>query len=334
LSASWLLPTDGEPLRTVRRLLAHIWELQGIRGFVGCVASPVDGPRVVTDPAGLAELNPFVPLMTVSTARLVPDMLRQQRQGRLGLLLRPCELRGLIETAKHGHFGLGKLFTIGVDCLSTLPPEEFWLHLARHGMQGAVPDNAGPATYRYRPACRQCEGITPGEVDLAVGVIGLPVREWLAVWGRSNAEVEQLGLEVLGARPAPADLLEGRRLVLADMAEHRRIERRMAIQALPEEWRGGPEPLAQLLGGCGPCQACMDACAITAVDPVPRQADGSFRGQDLARWLVSCDGCGMCEAVCPRHLPLAALFGQVRDVLVAASGYRPGRSVQEPVPAL
>jgi Fe-S oxidoreductase len=38
-----------------------------------------------------------------------------------------------------------------------------------------------------------------------------------------------------------------------------------------------------------------------------------YRREDVASWLASCAGCGMCEQSCPSHLPLSIIFTNVKQ---------------------
>jgi formate dehydrogenase subunit beta len=92
------------------------------------------------------------------------------------------------------------------------------------------------------------------------------------------------------------------------------------------------DELVSRFEACASCQRCFEACPICSVD-FPRQDEtGHYRRDDLRRWLVSCAGCGMCEEACPQGQPLCAIFGYVREQLVEATGYHPGRSPLEPLP--
>jgi formate dehydrogenase subunit beta len=70
-------------------------------------------PYLFTDPAGLSDLvlEPRYPLPT--TLRLIQAA---YPQARLGIVLRGCEERGLVETAKHNQVDLANVRGIGLNC--------------------------------------------------------------------------------------------------------------------------------------------------------------------------------------------------------------------------
>jgi formate dehydrogenase subunit beta len=89
--------------------------LDGLDGVIALRRTP-DGdvaPYLFTDPAELTELvlEPRYP---------IPDTLRLLQaangQARLGIVLRGCEERGLVETAKHNKVNLENVRGIGLNC--------------------------------------------------------------------------------------------------------------------------------------------------------------------------------------------------------------------------
>ena len=71
--------------------------------------------------------------------------------------------------------------------------------------------------------------------------------------------------------------------------------------------------------GCMHCDEppCMDVCPICSVDKPRRTKDGRLVREDVANWLLSCAGCGMCEQSCPQHKPLSAVFSHIRKQIEA-----------------
>jgi formate dehydrogenase subunit beta len=134
MNRQWLIKTYGDPLGAVRRFIQVVWQQPNLDGML----VPMNGaetassnPRLLHNPAQLNQINPFKPLMTMNTAILVPNLVRDHPQGRFGAIFRPCEMRALIEMVKHDSFKIDDLLTIGVDCLATLPADEYHWRAAR-----------------------------------------------------------------------------------------------------------------------------------------------------------------------------------------------------------
>ena len=103
-------------------------------GLVNGVVAPVVArtgrsvrPALITDPARLVHVDAFMPLLPLSGARLAALLSRPRPETdlsgvpepRLAIVLRPCELRAVIELAKLRQIDLARLLTIGVDCVGT-----------------------------------------------------------------------------------------------------------------------------------------------------------------------------------------------------------------------
>lgn len=362
MKTQWILETHGEPVDSVCRFLQLAWTQLGLDGML----VPVNGKgsrdmelRVLNDPAQLDEVNPFRPLMTQNTARSLPELVGDDGSQHLGVLLRPCEMRALIEMVKHDSFRLARIVTICVDCLGTLPADEYQWRAERKGTHEALTQEAlqfarqgGIVPYRYRPACQICSSPAAYGADLNINVLGLPVRQCLLIEIRDEAMAAQLHLSsaplplemvyspgegvpeplVDAELPAAGKLVAQRQRTVDKLVERRGRARERASLSLAETTTADVEGIIAMLEQCGSCQACMEACPICAVDFPNQDEKGRYVGGDVARWLISCSGCGMCEQACPGLRPLSAIFGYIRDQLAASAGYLPGSSVEDPLP--
>jgi formate dehydrogenase subunit beta len=120
----WSLDTSGDPLGKVRSVIKEAWTVSGLDGMLVTLYGAAEThaqPRLVTEIEAIDQVNPFRPLMQVNAARLLPDILAAHPNSRIGAVLRPCEMRALVEMTKHTALDLDRLLTISVDCLGTLP---------------------------------------------------------------------------------------------------------------------------------------------------------------------------------------------------------------------
>src|SRR4030043_1597791 len=199
----WSLDTHGDPLGKVRDFIARIWLETGLDGMLVTMNGEAEGhapPRYITDIAYIKEINPFKPLMEINAARLVPEILANQPDAKIGTLLRPCELRALTEMAKHASIKIDNLLTISVDCLGTLPADEYQWRLERaekaHPTQKEDPSESfsdlayealkfahqgGIIPYRYRSACQVCLSPAAKQASINLHILGLPVRQQMLV---------------------------------------------------------------------------------------------------------------------------------------------------------
>lgn len=339
----WQLNTHGKPLARLRDFVKAIWyqdQLESVLAPQYAMLPAVPGAHLLDDPEQLERFNPFKPLMNLNAAALLPDHLRKDDQAHLGALLRPCEMRALVEMTKHNGFRADRLLTFSFDCLGTYPLAEYAWRVERKGGDESLTQETlqfarqgGIAAYRFRAACQICDSPGASGADLNLHVLGLPVRTALLV-SASEDTADRLNLACHTDGPAGQELVESHLRQVARLDARNQQVRHRLIQGLQEILPADVDSLVEQFESCGSCQACMNACPICQVDqPRPGEA-GRYRRQDVMRWLVSCAGCGMCEQACPHDKPLSAIFSHIRDQLVRELDYHPGRSYRETLPIL
>jgi len=343
MKTHWKLNTYGDPLGAIREFVHKIWERTDLELLLVLVNGEKEHikPQVLRDPQQLENLNPFTPLMPSNAAKLVPELLTASPEKRIGVLLRPCEMRALVEMTKHDSFTLNDIVSVCVDCLGTFPEDEYqWranrkrnrsglageaIQFARHG--GIVP-------YRYRSACQICPSPEALGADLNIGVLGLPVRQHLLVDAGNGKIAQSLKLEQITDGMADTSLVEQHRRMIAKLNQRNSRTRERVIKSLSEVLPSNVDDLITHLENCGQCQDCLDNCPICSVDYPKRSHIGKYDREDIKRWLISCSGCGMCEQTCPSHLPLSIMFGYIHEQIAETYNYSPGRSIEEPLPIM
>ncbi len=323
MATSWMIPTHGDPLKAVRGIVQTLWRAADLNQMLLPLNGSAEnsGPEFVRDADQIANLNPFTPLMPVNAAGLVPELLR--RGTRTAALLRPCELRTLQAMSAHQHVTAPKLLTVCVDCLGTLPADEFEWRAQRKGSPKGLAQEAlqfarqgGIVPYRYRAACQICLSPEAAEADINIGVLGLPVRQALIVTVADAALARQL--RAAEALPLAVEISAQRERVIGRLVERAAQTRARISSGLAQVLPANLDALIAQLEACGDCQACLRTCPLCAFDFPARDAQGHYRRPEVERWLVSCSGCGMCEQSCPAHLPLTILFGHIRAQLTEA----------------
>ncbi|HDN80347.1 MAG TPA: formate dehydrogenase, partial [Chloroflexi bacterium] len=162
---TWL-EIDNNASETVRSFLHSLME----RGVVDAVLVPMPTPggasaipTLVSDPQKLAQAEPLAPVMPVSEATMVALLTRTGAPRRLGVLLRNCQIRALVELAKFKQAYLDDVLIIGVDCPGTYEVADY-AALVGEGVNPTVELLAGiaqgnPAPYEsksFRGACSMC----------------------------------------------------------------------------------------------------------------------------------------------------------------------------------
>lgn len=346
---------DGNTLGTVRGLLNQLLAENIVEELLVPLELPtVDQvtPTFVKKFERLANANPLAPVMRLNAAMLLAQMRDEKGDKKLGAVLRPCELRTMIELAKVERIDLDRLFLIGIDCMGTYEPEVY-TQIARAHHESPTDEllhwtRQGPvAPYRLRNACQICEHFTPENADLKIGLIGANVREHLLI------ETSEELAERLHLTPAHND---GRAKAIERLYSIRHHRREEALSHTAQFLSNIPE-LIGLIMPCTDCGKCLEVCPFWDTDAftpraareqhydwslnfpdgrnmmLPEHESGSFAELiALGRRAISCVGCGMCESACPRHAPLTAIHGVLGRKVQAEFHYVPGRNVQDRLP--
>jgi formate dehydrogenase subunit beta len=290
--------------------------------------------------------------MRVNAAAVLTRIQREEGAMRIGAVLRPCEMRAAVELAKVGRIDMSRLVMIGVDCMGTYEPDAY-AKIARASTDSPTDEalrwtRQGPiAPYRMRNACQMCEHFSAEGADIAIGLLGMNVREQLMIQARQDI-ADKLGL--VPGRP------NGRDKAIARLSAIRHHRREDAVTKASQLLSDLPS-LFSLVAPCTACGECMDACPFCGTDaftPKPSKEPHTDRlrvwpsgegrqsrertvgplGEliQMGRRAASCVGCGMCETSCPRDVPLVAIQAVLGRKVQEEFNYVPGRSVDEKLP--
>lgn len=339
-----IIDTHGNPLGAIRKFMTAFWQHNDLEGMLVPFNNNAEKPHrmeFIDQAEHLAEINPFKPVMIENASRMIPSLLDQHQDARLGAVLRPCEIRALTEMVKHDSFYLNNLLTICVDCLKTIPTSEYqWRHDRKNAEDGLTQEvlqfarQGGIVAYRYRPACQMCFSPQAKGADVNIRILGLPVRSHILVHTESDAIAKCLDIEAITDSEASKELVEQHNQIVAKMDERHYHRMKLVVESLDEILPRDIDALSAQLETCSPCETCMNVCPICAVDRPQKDAEGHFKREDITRWMLSCAGCGMCEQACPSHLPLIPMFRQMQEELCQTWNYIPGMSVDQPLPLM
>ncbi len=321
MNTSWLVETHGDPLGVINALFKTTWE----RCKLDAIMLSTNGstvPYLISDVEQLETINPFKPLMTKNIAKNLPQVLEDIPKGRIGMLLRPCEMHALIEKVEREAIPMERVLTICIDCLGTYPLEDFqwraerkgspehlaWesLHFARQG---------GIAAYRFRSACQACRTQISFGGDINIGVIGLPVRKKILVDTRDLDTANKLGRDEITCREDQS-LMDQRDYITARLHQRCTQTRQRLVDNLESVLPRDLEALLQQFERCGECRECFENCPLCAADYPAKDELGLYTREEVKQWMISCAGCGMCEQSCPNHLPLVTIFSHIRQQLI------------------
>ena len=314
---------------------------------------------LVRDPDKLNGIDPIAPVMPVTSSKLAGSVTKLGAAGRVGLVMRSCELRGFIELVKLQQASMENVVTIGVDCLGTYEVTDYARLIAdgvdptaealASAAEGRVAPHEG---YQFRTVCQMCEYPTPGfdggyQPDIAIGLIGVDSRRLLVEARDDLAETLSL---------IPTDAPPGRATALKKLVDERIAERDRRFA----EFRAqvdGLDGLLDYFSTCIRCHNCMIACPICyCPECIFRTPTFDHTSDQYFRWAArkgairmptdtlifhltrlnhmstSCVSCGMCTSACPNDIPVATAFRAVGYKTQAIFDYVAGRSLEEEVP--
>jgi formate dehydrogenase subunit beta len=323
---NWMIETKGDPLRSLHSFIADVWQAAGL-DFLYLPLKTDEAPylqaSLIDTPVQLAEFNPFTPVMSENLAKGLPAVLAAHPGARIGVFLRPCEMRALQNMADIGPVDLERLVTFCADCLGTFPLAEYEWRARRKGSRRELTEEAiqfsrqgGLVPYRYRSACQSCESPMADRADVNIGVLGLPIRKHITVM-LTNGLGESVDFETITGGAAPAAVVRQRDEIVNKMVHRSRVFRQRVSQALDDVLPADIGELVEHFYQCGACTDCIDNCPICEMNAPRKGADGRYQPEDLASWVLSCVGCGMCEQACEQHTALHLIFARVGEALDA-----------------
>ena len=355
------LKTKEETLVTLRSFLANLLK-EGIVDYL-LVPQEISNGRtltqtLVTKPANLGGANPFSPVMPMNSASIVSKLTARKPKKKLGAVLKPCEIRALVELVKLGQASLEHLVIIGTDCLGTYEIEDYAKYVDNMGdtqeekgerilseMHRNMTQSDEGIPLPLRLACQTCNAITPPLADIILSPFGSDDSIIVCL---ENDMVEKFGLEGIES--------SDRQAAIAEISNRRTVMRDKLFTEFREKMKTITD-FADALVTCTRCYACQSACPICYcricffhTETFQPESERYFRWAEKENALrmpteillyhltrlnhiaASCVGCGLCESTCPRHLPLTTIFKSVGDGVQKKLNYEPGRSTEDEIP--
>jgi formate dehydrogenase subunit beta len=349
---------------SVQNFLKSILELDDIEAMLVPLHKKSNNrimPELVSDPSLLEHADPFAPAFTLNAAKLVSRLTHKPMGKKIAVVLRPCEIRALIELVKLKQASTEDLFIIGTDCpgaytnkdlaqVMASGPEDLTQRFCENALAGKEPPiKGGP---ELSSACRACEKPVPENADLLIGLFGEDIKKQLLL--SALTENGTILLEKL-SYPESAPPSE-RENIIAEVITARIAFRDQMFGAVHEA-TNTLEKLSDYFNGCINCYNCRVACPVcycrecvfnTDVfdhDPfqylqwarrkgsVKMPTDTSFYHiTRLTHISLTCVGCGQCANACPNDIPVMDLFKYIAAKTQAAFEYEAGQDIKQPPP--
>lgn len=322
------------------------------------MAQPKKGVRLalVTSAEHTAPVDPFAPIAAVSGAKIASSLTARPSGRKVAMVLRPCEIRAVVELAKLKQVNLDDVLLIGMDCHGRYENADFAKFQEQGGTSESFLSNAqagktATADFDICGACQICEFPTADNVDMRLCAIGAENGSVCieAVTPKGEQALEKSGLKP-GAAPAGRD---GAVKNLVAARSEARDKKFAEFRADASNY----EALAEKLSDCVNCYNCRVACPVCYCKECVFVTD-TFRhtGEQFMLWAdqngmlklpndtlfyhltrmthmsLFCVGCGQCTSACPNGIDLMPLFRTCADKTQARFNYQAGRSVDEEQP--
>jgi formate dehydrogenase subunit beta len=351
---------DGDIVAGLRGFLQRLLSTEAVRAVLVPQHLPMKSmvmPTLVTEPDRLEGADPLAPCFPTNAARIASRLARKPMGAKWAAILRPCEIRALVELVKLKQARMEEVILISVDCLGAYQNKDY-LRVAAAEPAATTRDFvrkvlAGETLDPdLAPACRACEFPVPPHSDIHIGILGSEGNGPLTLEARSEAGrklIEASGLEPSespAARPTALDALVARR-----------VSRRDEMFARTAAAIGSTEQAAGYFANCINCYNCRVACPVCyckecvfvtdVFNHEPSQylqwagrqgvlkmpTDTLFYHLTrLAHMSTACVGCGQCSNACPNDIPVMEVFRTVARYTQQAFGYEAGRNLEEAPP--
>lgn len=347
--------TNGNPNQAVANLLKTLLSEHLVDAVFVPAKTPyaeLPMPFLFTEPNKMEDVSLFAPVAPFNAARPAKSVIRYQVGKRIALVLRPCEIRALIELVKLKQCSLEQVILIGMEC---------WGRMENRDFLKAVQDRSDFVSEFYASsapdagicqACQICVQFQPQCTDITIHSIGVSLSDKLWISGNSETGKKMLDHVKLLQTQEPTQ----RHTVIASLMEKRQQKRAEHFKQTSEQINS-MDKLQHMLGTCLNCYNCRMACPVCyckecvfmtdVFDHTPetllRRADKwgrikfrtdtvMFHLTRLAHISHACVGCGHCTSVCPSQIPVADLFMTVSHEVQTLFDYVPGQSVSDKPP--
>ena len=344
----------------VRRFLTSLLE----EGMVDSVLAPRkvhSGKSFVqtlaSDPKSIENISPISPVMPINSAKIVSDItILEPSPKKIAVVLKPCEMRALVELVKLNQASLENIITIGMDCVGTYSVVDFERMVQEK--KNAFNDYTklaaqGKDVPGVRTACQVCEYPVSELVDINICLVGYDTSKGLIL--KANTKEGEEIIKKLGIGDKDDSKRERKML---DLIATRIANRDRMMQELTDLFKGEDHTaLLEFFSTCIGCRNCVSVCPICYC----RECffDSQTFDQHSERYLkmarrkgmikmptdtllfqvtrfvhmvTSCVACGMCEQACPSGIPLLSIYKTVGFNAQKEFDYVPGRDIEEELP--
>ncbi len=293
---------------------------------------------LMKNPDDIEKSKVFIPFMGSSGATVLSKFTKDKATSKpVGIALRPCELRGVVELVKYKQIQLDNILLIATDCLGTYSRTDYIDN------PEALPLNRD----RLRTACKRCVHPTAEFGDIIVSYLTADG----GIWAIANSKKGEEAINALGF--PISDVPAERDKTIQDIIKKNKADREKQFSEFKEAY-GGMDGQLRFFGKCINCKNCMENCPICFCkecffkspsvtwdsevyldmldnkEAVRMPEDPLFfQWGRLAHITPSCIGCGLCTEACPVNIDVGLIFSLVAENVQSSFDYEAGRSLEE-----
>jgi len=350
---------EGDLNKTLRGFFAELLT----KGNLDALLIPLELPSKVnvvpTLVTGVEKLEYAVlpaPVMTVNAARIISDMTKfTPSSKKIGVVLRNCETRALLELVKLRQASLENMIIFGIDCVGTYSVRDY----SKKVEKGESPCEAiikrfkkGEEDPDLRQSCKICSYPLAQNADVVIELVSHDSEKEVGI----NVATEK-GEEVLKGIALREDTdTEKREKAVEEMLSRQAKKREEYFKENGSRFQG-IDKLMSVFSPCIRCYNCRTVCPACYCkecffdSPTFEMEADSYLGwaeskgavrmpnntlffhlTRMAHMSTCCVGCGLCSEACPNDIPVAEAFQLAATEVQKDLNYVPGRSPDEELP--
>ena len=293
----------------------------------------------------IKEISPFHPVMKINGGEIVSLITRENGNGKILFIMKPCEIRAAVELKKLNQVNLEDSILISFTCAGVLDFKEgnnfkeqdkFY----KEFLNGKLDEN-------IRPACNTCVHFKGDGADISLDLFN---KEIIALTGKGEEFLNGLNIKFT------KEFKEGSNF--KSIAELREKNFKQLIKEQKKFFKT-EESIIEYFDKCIGCFACRNACPVCYCkqcyfasetfkyypDSIAKKLDKkgalrlpmdriTFHLGRVTHMATCCVGCGMCEDVCPVNIKVSQFFKYTSADIQNTFEYTPGINREVTLPLL